>query len=392
MSGRNNMKNKKRKICFVTGTRADYGLMKELLKKISRSFDLSLIVVGMHLSPEFGNTVRDIEKDGFKIARKIESFSSEDSGSGMAKSLGLWVIKITEVLEKLKPDFMLVLGDRGEMLAGTIAASNMVIPIIHIHGGDQGDNSGHIDDPIRHAITKFAHIHFPATKQSAQRIIRMGEEKWRVHMVGSPALDDIYLGNFYNKQYLEKKYGLDLSKPLVIMIQHPAFAGIKESVRQIKETLEALKELNFQTVLIYPNSDQGGRAMIKVIRKYEKYDFLKTFKSLPRKDYLSLMKYTDVLVGNSSSGTIDAPSFKLPAINIGTRESWREHANNKIFVGYDRKQILKAIRTALYDKKFRRELKKCRNPYGDGKASERIVRILKGIKIDQKLLAKKITY
>ena len=382
----------KKKICYITGTRADYGLMKNVLRKISKEFDLSLIVVGMHLLKKFGYTVKEIEKDGFKIIKKIKTISARDTAAGMVKSFGLSVIKIADALKNAKPDIILLLGDRGEALAGALVGAHLNIPVIHIHGGDQGDNAGHIDDSTRHAITKFSHLHFVATKQSAERIVKMGEEKWRVHFVGSPALDDIFSVKLHSKKYLEKKYKINLKKPLIIALQHSVPMQAKIAAKQMKETLEALKEIGVNTVLIYPNSDVGGRSMIKVIKEYENCDFLKIYKSLPRIDYLSLMKYAGAIVGNSSSGTIDAPAFKLPAVNIGTRESVRENAGNKIFVDYDKNKIKKAIQKALFDADFRKRVKRCKSPYGDGRAGLKIVRILKNLKIDDKLLAKRLAY
>ena len=382
----------KKKICYITGTRADYGLMKNVLRKISKEFDLSLIVVGMHLLKKFGYTVKEIEKDGFKIIKKIKTISARDTAAGMVKSFGLSVIKIADALKNAKPDIILLLGDRGEALAGALVGAHLNIPVIHIHGGDQGDNAGHIDDSTRHAITKFSHLHFVATKQSAERIVKMGEEKWRVHFVGSPALDDIFSVKLHSKKYLEKKYKINLKKPLIIALQHSVPMQAKIAAKQMKETLEALKEIGVNTVLIYPNSDVGGRSMIKVIKEYENCDFLKIYKSLPRIDYLSLMKYAGAIVGNSSSGTIDAPAFKLPAVNIGTRESVRENAGNKIFVDYDKNEIKKAIQRALFDVDFRKRVKRRKSPYGDGRAGLKIVRILKNLKINDKLLAKRLAY
>lgn len=391
MNSKFNMK-KKRKICYITGTRADYGLMRNALKEIDKVFDLSLIVVGTHLLSEFGDTAEEIKKDGFKIAKKINTMSSSDTVGGMSKAFGLGVIKITDALENIKPDILLLLGDRGEALAGAISGAHLNIPIIHIHGGDQGDDGAHIDDPIRHSITKFAHIHLPATKLSAKRIIKMGEEEWRVNVVGSPALDDISSQDFYSKKYLEKKYNINFKKPLILTLQHPSSTQAGYAKIQMKETLDALKEVGENTILIYPNSDAGGRSMIKVIKGYENYNFLHTYKSLPRKDYLSLMKYASVMVGNSSSGTIDAPSFKLPVVNIGTRELVREHAGNKIFVSHKKNEIKKAIKKALFDKKFIERVQKCKSSYGDGYAGKRIVKILKNLKINNRLLEKHLTY
>ena len=385
---------KNRKICYVTGTRAEYGLMRHTLKEISKEFDLSLIVTGMHLCPEFGYTISEIEKDGFKIDKKVDMLLSSDTGGAMAKSFGLAVIGITQALEDIKPDMLLITGDRGEALAAAIAGAHLNIPIAHIHGGDQGDDGAHIDDQIRHSITKFAHIHFPATKLSAERIIKMGEEPWRVHIVGAPGLDEIYSEKLYSKEYIEKKYHLDLNKPLILVVQHPVLTQIDMAADQIRETLEALKEINEQTILIYPNSDAGGREMIKIIQEYERYDFLQSYKNLPRKDYLSLMKYASAMVGNSSSGTIEAPIFKLPVVNIGVRESSREHTGNKIFVKPNRDEIMQAIKKALFDENFKKLVQQCKSIYGDGNASRKIVKALKHVSSleKEKLLKKKLTY
>lgn len=385
---------KNRKICYVTGTRAEYGLMRHILKEISKKFDLSLIVTGMHLCPEFGYTINEIEKDGFKIDKKVDMLLASDTGGAMAKSFGLAVIGITQALEDIKPDMLLIIGDRGEALAAAIAGAHLNIPIAHIHGGDQGDDGAHIDDPIRHSITKFAHIHLAATKLSAERIIKMGEEPWRVHVVGAPGLDEIFSEELYSEEYIEKKHHLDIDKTLILVVQHPTLTQIDMAADQVRETLEALKEIREQNILIYPNSDAGGRKMIKVIQEYEKYDFLQTYKSLHRKDYLSLMKYASVMVGNSSSGTIEAPTFKLPVVNIGIRESSREHAGNKIFVKPNRNEIRQAIKKALFDENFKRLVRNCKSPYGDGNASEKIVKILKDTFSLEKerLLRKKLTY
>lgn len=379
-----------RKIVYITGTRADYGLMLPVLNAIKNhpKLDLTLIVTGMHLMPEFGKTIKEIEKNDFELYKIKETYEKDDKVS-MARFVGKCVNRLVDTFSYIHPDIILLLGDRAEMLAGAVAGTYMNIPVAHIHGGDI---SGNVDEPVRHAITKFAHIHFPATKKSAERIIRMGEEKWRVHVVGAPGLDTVLNENLIKPREIAKKYNLDLSKPIVLMIQHPVTTESDEVVKQIRETLNAVVELKHQTVLIYPNADAGGRRMIKVIKKYEKYPFIKTFKSLPHKEYLSLMKIASVMVGNSSSGIVEAPSFHLPVVNIGTRQQGRERAGNVIDVGYSKNEIIKAIRKTLYDRKFKEKVKKCKSPYGDGKASKRIVKVLSEIKIDKKLLQKRITY
>jgi GDP/UDP-N,N'-diacetylbacillosamine 2-epimerase (hydrolysing) len=380
-----------RKIAAITGTRAEYGILKSVFKEIeaSKELQLSLIVSGMHLSSEFGHTIDEINKDGFKIAAKIAALHREDTRASMAKSLGECLSRTAEALEKIDPDILLILGDRSEMLVGAVAATYMDIPIGHIHGGDI---SGNVDEPVRHAITKLAHIHFAATKESADRILKMGEEPWRVHVVGAPGLDLIRSEKVPKPENTAVKYRLDLSKPILLVVQHSVVAEADEASSQIRETLEAIKEVGFQTVLIYPSADAGGRRMVKVIKEYEKCPFMKTFKSLPRDQYLDLMKLASVMVGNSSSGIIEAPSFQLSVVNIGGRQKGRQRAGNVIDVQYDREEIKKAIKKALYDEEFREGVKNCKNFYGDGKAGKRIAKILSEIEVNRKLLEKRMTY
>jgi GDP/UDP-N,N'-diacetylbacillosamine 2-epimerase (hydrolysing) len=380
-----------RKIAVITGTRAEYGIFKSVLEEIEaeKGFQLSLIVVGMHLSPEFGYTISEIERDGFKVEAKIAVLHHEDTKASMAKSIGESVSKMAEALEKIRPDVLMILGDRSEMLAGAVAATYMGVPIAHIHGGEV---SGNVDEPVRHAITKLAHLHFPATKESAERILKMGEEPWRVHVVGAPSLDLIVSKKVPERREIAAKYGLELSKPALLVLQHSVVAEADEAASQIRETLEAVKKLKLQTVLIYPNADAGGRRMIETIRKYENLKFMKTFKSVPHEDYLGLMRLAKVMIGNSSSGIIEAPSFGLPVVNIGNRQEGRQRAENVIDVGYDREEIVDAIKKALHDKDFREKVSSCKNPYGDGKAGKRIVKVLSKVELGKKLLEKRMTY
>jgi UDP-N-acetylglucosamine 2-epimerase (non-hydrolysing)/GDP/UDP-N,N'-diacetylbacillosamine 2-epimerase (hydrolysing) len=380
-----------KKIAVITGTRAEYGIFKSVLNEIEAKagLRLSLIVIGMHLSLEFGHTVDEIERDGFKIAAKIAVLHGEDTKASMAKSIGECLTKAAEALKLIKPDILLVLGDRSEMLVGAVAATYMGIAIAHIHGGEI---SGNVDEPVRHAITKLAHIHFPATQESAERIIRMGEESWRVHVVGAPGLDLILNERILGSKKVAAKYGLEVSKPVLLVLQHSVVTEADQASDQIRETLEAVKELKHQAVLIYPNADAGGRRMIRVIKEYEKYPFVKTFKSVPHEEYLGLMRLASVMVGNSSSGIIEAPSFGLPVVNIGTRQKGRQRAGNVIDVDYDRKKIVEAVKKALYNREFREKVKHCRNPYGDGKAGKRIAEVLNEIELGKKLLEKRMTY
>ena len=380
-----------RKIAVVTGTRAEYGIYFPVLKaiQISSKLDLSLIVTGMHLSENFGHTVDEIEKDGFIIDAKIPLGLLEDSGASMARDVGMCTLGLTDALEKIKPDILLVLGDRGEMLATAIVGIYMNIPVAHLHGGEV---SGTVDESVRHAITKLSHIHFPATEESAERIRKLGEDEFRIHVVGAPALDTILSETFVPKEEIRKRFDLDINKLIVLVVQHPVTTEFDDVERQIRETMDAVVELGEQTVLIYPNADAGGRKIIEIIEQYRGHDFIRIFKSLKHVDYLSLMRSADVMVGNSSSGIIEAPSFGLPVVNIGTRQIGRQKGQNIIDVDYDKDKIIKAIKVGLYYKEFKGKASKCISPYGNGHASTKIAEILENMDITPELLQKKIVY
>jgi UDP-hydrolysing UDP-N-acetyl-D-glucosamine 2-epimerase len=386
--------NKQRKIAIVTGTRSEYGILKPLLTKIqnSKELKLELIVTGMHLLKKYGLTVNEIQKDGFKIRAEIPMYTGDDlTVDYYGKALARGIDKFSSILPEIKPDILIVLGDRLEPLAAVLAASILRIPIGHIHGGDKTD-SGHIDESIRHSITRFAHIHFAPTSKCEDRLFRMGEERWRIHNVGALGMDSIFNQTFINKENLFNKLHLDQSQKLILCIFHPVHLELENAAGQMLKILEVLAKLKIQTVIVYPNNDAGSRDIVLEIEKYKKMPFIKIFPSLSHVEYISLLKYADVLVGNSSSGIIEAPSMKLPVINIGSRNIGRERAKNVIFIDVDKNEIGKAINKALYDKEFRKIVEKSRNPYGNGKASDKIVKILSNIKIDKKLLLKKINY
>ena len=382
-----------KKIAVITGTRAEYGLLYPVMRAIQdhSELDLSIIATGMHLSPEHGYTITEIENDGFKVDVAVDMLLSNDTGASMAKSLGIGIIGIAQALEHIKTDIVLVLGDRGEPLAAAIIALHMNIPIAHIHGGDTM-TGGVIDSSIRHSITKFAHIHFPATEESAARIEKLGEEPWRIHTVGAPGLDTILNTELLPKEQIIERYSLNANEPLLLAVQHPVTTQPENAANEMRTILEALAELGMQTILVYPNSDAGGRSMIEAIKEYEHLPFLRTFKSLPHIEYLSLLNIAYVLVGNSSSGIIEASSFHLPVVNIGIRQEGRQRENNVIDVVSDKEKIIEAINTALHDEEFKQKVNECVNLYGDGKAGLRIAEVLAGLEIDQKLLQKKITY
>ncbi|MFC2163244.1 UDP-N-acetylglucosamine 2-epimerase [Candidatus Altiarchaeota archaeon] len=379
-----------RKVMVITGRRAEFGLIKSTLKAIREheSLELCLVVTGNHLIPEFGGTIKQIKEEGFEINAKVNAYPKEDSGVSMAKAIGECILGLVDVVEKEKPDVMLVLTDLGHALAGSIVGAHMNIPLAHVHGGDV---SGTIDESLRHAITKFAHIHFPATEKSAERIRKMGEEEWRIHVTGAPGLDEILHQELYSKHEVCGKFGLDPGKPMLLMVQHPVTTEVEQAESQIKETMSAVADTGYQTVVIYPNADAGARQMIKVIERYANEQGIQIHKNLDRKTYLSLMKHADAMVGNTSSGIIEAPSFRTPVVNIGTRQNGRERAGNVIDVGHDRAEILEGIEKAM-SKEFRTKMAGIKSPYGDGKTGSKIADILTDIDINKRLMQKKLSY
>lgn len=382
---------KKRKIAVIASSRATYGYSRPVMRLIQKSkkLELALVVTGMHLLKEYGLSLNEILQDGFPIAAKADMMIGGDTGVAWAKSLGVGIQSFSQVFSMLQPDIVLVEGDRGEQLAAALTAAYMNIPVAHIQSGDL---SGHIDGAARHAITKLCHIHFPACEDSAKRVERMGEELHRIFNVGAPQLDEIVYGKKISHKKLNQILNLDLKKRTALVIQHPVLSELEQARAQMIETLEALREVGIQTIIIYPNVDAGGEEMIKVIREYEQYPFLHSFKNLDRIVFLSLLTHISILVGNSSCGIIEAPSFKIPVVNIGSRQRGRMQAGNVINTGYKRTEIRDALKRGLFDTSLRRRIMKCKNPYGDGKSAARIVKVLETIKITPHLLDKKNTY
>jgi GDP/UDP-N,N'-diacetylbacillosamine 2-epimerase (hydrolysing) len=365
-----------KQIAIITATRAEYGLFKPIILAIEKEPELEcqLIVTGTHLSSEFGRTIAEIEASGINIHARLDVLNEEDTGAGMARYIGRLTAELANVFEKAKPDILLLLGDRGEMLAGAITASCMNIAILHLHGGE---SSGSVDDAFRKSITKMAHLHLAASKKSKANIIALGEDPARIHVVGAPGLDNI-------------KDGFDNMKPISLFVQHPVTTEVESAGNQIEASLSAVAEFGIQTFVVYPNADPGGRKMIKIIESYiQKHGFIKGQKSLPRQDYLSLMNAASVMIGNSSSGIIEAPSFGLPVVNIGTRQHGRERAANVIDVPPEKEAIRNAIDLALNDAKFIKRARNCQNPYGDGNATPRIIKILKELEVDEEFLQKR---
>ena len=381
------MKLAKRKIIVTTGTRAEYGILRPILREIikKKNLELILVVTGTHLSKKYGMTINEIKKDKFKIYETFKFLPNDDTGFSVAKSLGEGVIQFAKIFKKVKPDINLILGDRDEMFASAIAAYHMNIPNAHIHGGDVSRN---IDEYTRHAITKISNIHFPSTEKSKRRIIKMGENPKFVFLTGSPSIDELRNNKILNKKQFENKYGFQVTKNLIVLIQHPVTTQIANTKKHIQNTLKAIEYFGYTTTIIAPNSDAGSNTIFQNIRHFAKsHNFVKIFPSLPRSDYLYLIKNCGVLVGNSSSGLIEASYFGTPAVNIGIRQQGRERSKN-VFDAKSESVI--SIKRAIL-----RALKKNTKPsylYGIGNASQKIVRHLEKIKLNYELIEKQLTY
>ncbi len=382
----------KRKITVITGSRSEYGILRPVLKAISESkkLELYLIVVGMHLSKKHGMTINEIKKDGFNISKTIKMIPNEDSNFFMSIELGKGIIEFSKIFRKIKPDINLVLGDRDEMLASALAASHMNIPNAHIHGGDK--SMGGIDEYNRHVITKISNIHFPATPKSKARIIKMGESPKHVFLTGSPSIDEIISNNITTKKNLEKKYRFSCLENNILLVQHPVTTESKLSGIQILSILKSIVKLKRNTIAIAPNSDAGNQKIFYYLTLYsKKYPFIKLYPNIPRNDFLGMLKYCGVVVGNSSSGMIEASYFNTPIVNIGIRQKDRERGSNVIDIEDVKIElIVRAITNALKMKK-NKKLKNCKI-YGNGKASNKIVRILEKIQLNNELIQKQIFY
>ena len=383
---------KKRTICVIASSRATYGYKKNILKLLQndKDIDLKVIVTGMHLSKKHGYSVKELLIDKIKIFKKIHTNIKSDSKTNHVKSLSTEIFELSAVLEKIKPDLLLVTGDRAEMFAAAFTAAYMGIPIAHIQAGDL---SGHIDGSVRHAITKISHIHFASCKDSALRVKKLGEQSFRIFNTGAPQIDDFYNKKTKDIKYFEKKYKITFNKKIFLILYHPVLFEIVDAEKQIIQILDAVSEFNeYKKIIIYPNIDVGNSKIIKTFKKFNKKKDFQIFKNLNRDDFIFLLKKASILIGNSSCGILEASSFKLPVINIGNRQRGRLQSSNIINAKNSSKEIILAINKALYNKNFLQKLKKCTNPYGNGKSSLKIVKILKKININKKLLDKINTY
>lgn len=378
-----------RTLGVVTVARSDYGIYLPVLRKIQADPELrlQLIVSGMHLAPEFGLTVKAIEADGFEIADRVEMLVASDTPEAVAKSMGLGLIGFAQSYARLRPDILLVLGDRFEMHTAALAALPFKIPVAHIHGGELTE--GAIDDALRHSMTKLSHLHFVATDEYARRVIQLGEQPWRVTVSGAPSLDNLQTIKLLSVAEIEAKYALCLNEPPLLVTFHPITLEYEQAEWQVKELLAALSASARPVLFTLPNADTGGHIIIRAIREYVKTDAsAQMVENLGTQAYFSLMAIAAAMVGNSSSGIIEAASFKLPVVNIGTRQRGRVRGENVMDVGYRHEDIIESIKRAC-SADFRASLSQMMNPYGDGTAADKIITQLKEIVVDERLLVKR---
>jgi GDP/UDP-N,N'-diacetylbacillosamine 2-epimerase (hydrolysing) len=378
-----------RKICVVTGTRADYGLLRWVMQGIKDDADLKLQVIatGMHLSPEFGLTYKAIKADGFEIDRKVEMLTSSDTPAGIAKSMGLGMIGFADVLSDLNPDLIVVLGDRFEIFAAVATALVARIPVAHLHGGETTE--GAFDEAFRHSITKMSHFHFVAADEYKQRVIQLGEQPEHVFLVGGLGIDNIKRLQLLDRNALEADLGFKFDKKNLLITFHPVTLENASSVTQMQALLVVLAKLeDIQLIFTMPNADTDGRALIEMVEQFaSQHSNAHAFTSLGQLRYLSCIAQVDGVVGNSSSGLLEVPSFKKGTINIGDRQRGRLQAASVINCESNQKSIADGI-NMLYSPQFQVNLNQVRNPYGEGGASEKIVSTLKVINI--KNIVKKV--
>lgn len=373
----------KRKVCIFTGTRAEYGLLKPLMEEINKepSLELQIVASGMHLSPEFGLTYREIERDGFKIDEKVEILLSSDTPVGICKSIGLGMVGYSEALERLKPDIVVVLGDRFETLAFAMASYVLRIPIAHLYGGEL--TYGAIDEAFRHSITKMSYLHFTSTEEYRKIVIQLGEFPSRVFNVGALGIDNIKKMKLLSKKDLEAKLNFRFGKRNFLITYHPTTMEKGKNKIHFKNLLTVLESLkDIKLIFTKSNADAEGRTINFMIDEFVKRNKGRAiaFTSMGQLIYLSTMKYVDAVVGNSSSGIIEAPSFRIGTINIGNRQKGRIKAESVIDCKPTKESIREAIET-LYSPEFQTKLRNVVNPYGDGHAAEKIVKILKTVDI-----------
>ncbi|ALP37267.1 UDP-N-acetyl glucosamine 2-epimerase [Paenibacillus sp. IHB B 3084] len=378
-----------KKVLVITGTRADYGIYYPLLRAIENehALGLHLLVTGMHLSPQHGYTLDAIKKDGFRVSAQVDCLLQGSTHANMSRSIGIAIMGMTQAIEALEPDFVVVLGDRGEMLAAAIVSSHMNIPLVHLHGGEV---SGTIDESVRHAISKLAHIHFVATNGSRERLIRLGEEPWRIHVVGAPRIETMMNTSLPELERTKRKYDLNIDNDYVLFAYHPVTTEEADMI-VLGKMLEILLAGASEVICVMPNSDAGADAIVEVYNRFAARGGMHFVTSFEQLDYLTMLKNAKVLIGNSSSGIIEAASFHIPVINIGTRQAGRERSLNTIDIMDNETELSSALEYVLSEP-FQQIIKAVDNVYSKDNTSSSVVDILKQTSKSDQLIQKTITY
>ena len=391
----------RRKIAVFSGNRAEYSLQYPVLKAINddQRLDYYLLASGSHVDSDFGRTVAEIEADGFVVHREVDMRMEEDSLLATTNLIGTGILGLAPILEELEPDFLVVSADRSESFAAMITGTQMGIPTAHVEGGDYTEG-GALDDSVRHAMTKLAHLHFATNEQAAERIRRLGEEPWRVFTVGLPALDMIAAGSYASADEVAESLSLDIRRPIVLFCQHSVTTEFEAARDQVRPSLEALRSLandGSQVVATFPNNDAGGRQIVDELDSLRDHPAFQVHKSLGIRRFHGLLNLIGrhgrgAFVGNSSAGIKETPAFGCPVVNIGSRQQGRLRGSNVLDVPYDAERIGAAIRRCVDDEAFRTICRTAVNPYGAGDAGPRIAEVLATIPIDANLLQKKMTY
>ena len=379
--------NNTRHIAVLTGKRGGYGAMKPMLKAMDEDpgIRLSLLVTDQHVNPKFGSTITEIEKD-FSVAAAVDMEQQSGSSRDRSRALGVCLSKMSDVLAELSPDILVLYGDRGEVLATAVAAVTLRIPIAHVQGGDV---SGNVDEVMRHAVTKLSHLHFPSTSKSAERIISMGEEAWRVHAVGDNHIDMIVAGKFTQPEALRKKYDIATGEKPIVVLLHPETTHTRDGYEDMKLLMNEVIRESLRTFLVYPCSDHGYEDIVRAIEEFEGAPGVSLHKNIDAPDFWGILSMSAVMVGNSSAGLIETPYFNIPSINLGKRQVGREHGNNVIHCDFTQEDIKASLDKALRNSDFLDQVATCDQPFGDGFAWKRITEQLKLVETGMKLLDKR---
>lgn len=386
-----------RKIIAVTGARSDYDLLYTVYKQLDEDerFDFEIIITGPHLIEKFGYTAQYIERDGFKIADRIYNVLDSDSKLARAAAIGYQIPALCQAFNRLKPDIILVAGDREEAISVTLAAAYMDLPVAHFFGGDIAKD-GNIDNSTRYAASKYAHIHFPSLAEHKETLLKLGEDEWRIFPVGNPALDRFLSTETLSREATLARVNPELAQTedYIVLIQHSIISEADRQSEHIRMTLEAIRQSGKPCFINYPNSDAGNFQIIEAYQEYNRLypEQFHLFQNLERTAFVNLLRHASCLVGNSSSGILEAPSLGLPVVNVGMRQRGRVHGDNVIFTDNDTQEILAAINRAFTDEAFKSKVSERNNPYGNGDSTEKIIKVLASIELNEQLIYKNITY